>query len=107
MKNASLILLLLAGSVGHAADSNKLEAHVAAGTKAVLLIDTHDDIASFTITGADIANAPKNHPDIPRLKQGRVGAVFFSVYVAATYVEGNPGANRTLQMIDGGQHGII
>jgi membrane dipeptidase len=59
------------------------------------------------VDGTDIANAPKDHTDIPRLRAGGVGAVFFSVYVAATYVEGNHSANRALQMIDTVQHDII
>jgi membrane dipeptidase len=102
-----LMSLMLMSSPIYAADSKKLDAEVAAITKSAILIDTHNDIPSFTITGADIANSPKNHTDIPRLKQGGVGAVFFSVYVAATYVEGNHAANRTLQMIDTVQHDII
>ncbi|HMF76327.1 MAG TPA: dipeptidase [Bryobacteraceae bacterium] len=108
MKKVPLIVfLMLTSSLVRAADSKKLDAQVAAITKSALLIDTHNDIPSFTVTGADIANSPKNHTDIPRLKQGGVGAVFFSVYVAATYVEGNHSANRTLQMIDSVQHDII
>jgi membrane dipeptidase len=45
--------------------------------------------------------------DIPRMKQGGMGAQFFAVYVAASYVEGNHAANRTLQMIDTVRHDII
>jgi membrane dipeptidase len=45
--------------------------------------------------------------DIPRMKQGGMGAQFFAVYVAASYVEGNRAANRTLQMIDTVRHDII
>lgn len=76
-------------------------------TRSAILIDTHNDIPSFTVDGVDIANAPKNHTDIPRLREGGVGAIFFSVYVAATYVNGNHSANRTLQMIDTVYHDII
>jgi membrane dipeptidase (peptidase family M19) len=83
MKNVPLVLALLFAVPLHAADSKKLDAEVAAITKSALLIDTHNDIPSFTVSGADIANAPKNHTDIPRLKQGGVGAVFFSVYVTS------------------------
>jgi len=36
-----------------------------------------------------------------------MGAQFFAVYVAASYVEGNHAANRTLQMIDTVRHDII
>ena len=45
--------------------------------------------------------------DIPRMKNGGMGAQFFAVYVAASYVEGNHAANRTLQMIDTVRHDII
>ncbi len=80
--------------------NSKIEAQVRHITNSAILIDTHNDIPSFTVDGTDIGNAPKNHTDIPRLRQGGVGAIFFSVYVAATYVNGNHSANRTLQMID-------
>ena len=88
-------------------DSKKIESEVRAITKSAILIDTHNDIPSFTIDGVDIGNAPKNQTDIPRLKQGGVGAVFFSVYVGSKYVDGNHSANRALQMIDSVKHDII
>ena len=88
-------------------DSKKIDARVKSLTKSAILIDTHNDIPSFTVDGADIGNSPKNHTDIPRLKQGGVGAIFFSVYVEAKYVEGNHSANRALQMIDTVYHDII
>ncbi len=88
-------------------EGKKLDADVEKIRKSAILIDTHNDTPSFTVEGTDIANAPKDHTDIPRLRAGGVGAVFFSVYVAATYVEGNHSANRALQMIDTVQHDII
>ncbi len=94
-------------SASAASDAKKIESQVKRITQAAILIDTHNDIPSFTVEGANIGNAPKNHTDIPRLRQGGVGAVFFSVYVAATYVDGNHSANRTLQMIDTVQHDIV
>lgn len=95
---AALIVLIMASLVSQASD--KVDAEVKAITKSAILIDTHNDIPSFTVDGADIGNSPKNHTDIPRLKQGGVGAIFFSVYVSSKYVEGNHSANRALQMID-------
>ncbi|MGI8959333.1 MAG: dipeptidase [Bryobacteraceae bacterium] len=103
-----LVLLFMANTF--AADppnQKKIDARVQAITKSAILIDTHNDIPSFTIDGADIRNSPKNHTDIPRLRQGGVGAVFFSVYVDAKYVNGNHSANRALQMIDTVYHDII
>ncbi len=85
----------------------RLDREVEKITKTAILIDTHNDIPSFTVDGTDIGNAPKNHTDIPRLRTGGVGAIFFSVYVSSTYVEGNHSANRALQMIDTVKHDII
>jgi membrane dipeptidase len=107
---ATLSLLLLSVTNTFAAEPTnpkKMDAQVKAITKSAILIDSHNDIPSFTIDGADIGAAPKNHTDIPRLRQGGVGAVFFSVYVDAKYVNGNHAANRALQMIDTVYHDII
>ena len=106
------LFLLVAGHMNAATDANatdakKIDSEVKGITTSAILIDTHNDIPSFTVTGADIGNSPKNHTDIPRLRQGGVGAVFFSVYVAATYVEGNHSANRALEMIDTVHHDIV
>ena len=69
-------------------------------TREAILIDTHDDITSRTVTGYDIATPNKSgQTDLPRMK-GFLGAEFFAVYVDASYVNGNHAANRALQMID-------
>ncbi|MGI9074547.1 MAG: dipeptidase [Bryobacteraceae bacterium] len=105
---ASLLLLPVINAIAaDSANPKKIDAKVKAITKSAILIDTHNDIPSFTVDGADIGNSPKNHTDIPRLRQGGVGAVFFSVYVDAKYVNGNHSANRALQMIDTVYHDII
>jgi membrane dipeptidase len=76
--------------------------------RSALLIDTHNDVPSRTVDGFDIGpRAPLGDTDVVRLKEGRVGAQFFAVYVAASYVKGNHSANRTLQMIDTVRHDII
>lgn len=97
---AALVAIALTASARHQMNQKDLDARVKAITNSAILIDTHNDIPSFTIDGTDIGNAPKNHTDIPRLRQGGVGAVFFSVFVDAKYVNGNHAANRALQMID-------
>ncbi len=103
-----LLLLLLGPFLSAvAADTRKIDKAVATIQKTAILIDTHNDIPSFTIDGADIGHAPKNETDIPRLKQGGVGAIFFSVYVAAKYTDGNHSANRALQMIDTVKQDVI
>jgi membrane dipeptidase len=90
-----------------AASGSKIDSEVASITKSAILIDTHNDIPSFTVSGTDIGTSTKTHTNIQRLKDGGVGAVFFSVYVAGTYVDGNHSANRALQMIDTVRHDII
>ena len=76
------------------------DAQVARITRDAILIDTHDDVPSNTIDGYDIATPSKDaQTDLPRMK-GFLGAEFFSVFVAASYVDGNHSANRALQMID-------
>ncbi|HXS98937.1 MAG TPA: dipeptidase [Candidatus Limnocylindrales bacterium] len=73
-----------------------------------ILIDTHNDVTSATVAGMDIGKPNTDHmTDIPRMKKGGMGAQFFAVYVAASYVEGNHAANRTLQMIDTVRHDIV
>ena len=76
--------------------------------RSAILIDTHNDIPSDTVAGLDIGKPNTDHmTDLPRMKRGGMGAQFFAVYVAPTYVEGNHAANRALQMIDTVRHDII
>lgn len=73
-----------------------------------LLIDTHNDVTSFTVDGYDIGSkGSAKHTDIARLKQGGVGAVFFAVYVASSHVKGNHSAHRALEMIDTVRRDIV
>jgi membrane dipeptidase len=58
-------------------------------TRDAILIDTHDDIPSKTVTGYDIAKPNKaGQTDLPRMK-GFLGAEFFAVFVDAGYVKDN------------------
>src|SRR6478752_2533057 len=104
-------LLVLAAITAVAADAQARtvsDAEVMRVHRSALLIDTHNDIPSRTVEGFDIGpRAPSGHTDIVRLKEGGVGAQFFAVYVAASYVEGNHSANRALQMIDTVRHDIL
>ncbi len=96
----SLLAFCTLLSLPLAAATKVTDSQVNAITKSAILIDTHNDIPSSTVDGTDIGSAPDNHTDIPRLRKGGVGAIFFSVFVAANYTDGNHSANRTLQMID-------
>ena len=59
-------------------------------TREAILIDTHNDVTSRTVSGYDIATPNKSgETDLPRMK-GFLGAEFFAVYVGAEYVNGQP-----------------
>src|SRR3954454_24069730 len=76
--------------------------------QSALLIDTHNDVTSATVAGLDIGKPNTDHmTDVERMKKGGMGAQIFAAYVAASYVEGNRAADRTLQMIDTVLHDIV
>jgi len=104
----AVLFLLFSASVaspqGHTVtDDDVMKVH-----RSAILIDTHNDVTGKTVDGFDIgAPAKSGHTDLPRLKAGGVGAVFFAVYVAANFVQGNRAAHRTLEIIDTVRHDII
>lgn len=94
--------------MGFAQSRKVSDAEVARVQKSVLLIDTHNDVTSFTVDGYDIgSHGGKRMTDISHLRAGGVGATFFAVYVDKKFVEGNHSAHRTLDMIDTVRHDII
>ena len=99
-------LAILTYTAAAQAPHHPTDAEVARITRDAILIDTHNDVPSNTIDGYDIATPSKNQTDLPRMK-GFLGAEFFSVFVSASYVDGNHSANRALQMIDTARTDII
>ncbi|MDX2044766.1 MAG: dipeptidase [Acidobacteriota bacterium] len=73
--------------------------------RASIVVDTHNDITSpitdenFDMGARDTSG--KIQTDIPRMKEGGLGAEFFSIYVAAKYAKEGGAARRALDMIDG------
>ena len=100
--------VLALSSACFAASSKHIEKQVRAITKSAILIDTHNDVPSFTVDGYDLATpTPRRDTDLPRLREGGVGAVFFAAFVDSSFVEGNHSANRALKMIDTIRHDIV
>jgi membrane dipeptidase len=70
-----------------------------------IVVDTHNDITSpITDENFDLGTrdtSGKIQTDIPRMKEGGLGAEFFSIYVAAKYAKEGGAARRALDMIDG------
>lgn len=73
-----------------------------------LVFDGHNDLpwemrkkAGSSFDAADIAlGVPKFHTDIPRLKAGGVGAVFWSAYVPPDTIKKRTAAHDVLEQID-------
>ncbi len=75
--------------------------------ESAILIDLHNDVTSNTVQGLDFGTRQQDtHTDLPRLREGGVGAVFFAAYVSRTYVPKNQSAHRVLEMIDTVRHDI-
>lgn len=69
--------------------------------RSLLLIDSHNDLPMKTVDGLDVGRrSAESHTDIPKLREGGVGATFFAAYVAPDYVKGNRSAWRAMEMID-------
>ena len=100
---AAVLFAIAAAQTRQVSDAEVQKVH-----KSALLIDTHNDITSRTVQGYDIGKAKNDgHTNLTALREGNVGAQFFAVYVAASYVNGNRSAWRTLEMIDTVRRDII
>jgi membrane dipeptidase len=76
--------------------------------RSLLLIDTHNDVPYYTVQGRDIATPGASpHTTLAELKTGGVGGLFFSVWVAKEYVQGNHSANRALQLIQSVRRDVV
>ncbi|HEY6564011.1 MAG TPA: dipeptidase [Pirellulaceae bacterium] len=86
----------------------KVSPEAAALHKSALVVDGHNDLpwalrdaGDRVFKKIDIAQAqPKFHTDIPRLRQGGVGAQFWSVYVPASTRNDGTALQTTLEQID-------
>ncbi len=111
MRALCLILAAAGAVLGEAPGRQQrtvFEAEVLKVHESAIIIDTHNDVTSATGDGLALGvRRTDGHTDLPRLKEGGVGATCFAVFVAGNYVEGNHAANRTLHMIDTVRHDII
>jgi membrane dipeptidase len=103
----SAVALAISGSIPAAPGRAVSDDEVRQVHQSALLIDTHNDVTSLTVKGADIAaGSPTGHTSLARLRSGGLGAVFFAVYVAASYAKNGQAAHRALEMIDTVRHDI-
>lgn len=75
--------------------------------KRAIVIDTHSDLTSRMVDEhVDIGQRlPDGHQDIPRMIDGGLDAQFFSIYVAASYME-KGGPKRAMEMMDAVYHAV-
>src|SRR5438876_7654985 len=109
LKTVALALILLAASVN--AQTNAVAARVDRLLREVPLIDGHNDLpwqyeerAKDHLAQIDLRQdqsklTPPLHTDIARLRQGRIGGQFWSVYVPAT-LKGADAVRAVLEQID-------
>ena len=109
MTRGFLALLVLAARLGGAQEA---EPALVARARAILekapLIDTHNDLPNMLIEkrGGDIAGLDLGVPqpelcaDIPRLRQGGVGAQYWSVYTNVSNMKENRSLHEALRAFD-------
>ena len=103
-----LATAVLTGFAASAQPRKVTDAEVARVQRSAILIDTHNDVTSFTVDGLDIGpRRATGHTDLVRLREGGVSATFFAAYVDKNYVKTNQSAHRTLEMIDTIRHDIV
>jgi len=103
----ALVLCLFCSLTSAFAQRTLSDAEVRQVHRSAILIDSHNDVTSETVDGLDIGKPHAGRTDIPKLREGGIGAVFFAVYVDAQYVDGNRSAHRALEMIDTVRHDIV
>ncbi len=67
-----------------------------------IVLDTHNDTPSrfFSETYDLGKHNPDGHIDIPRMREGGLDAIFFSVYIFDEHVTGSPAVQKALDQID-------
>ncbi len=93
------VLLLATSLAGLHADS--ISDRARALHKRALVVDTHDDTPQRMVWDKfDLAHHdPRGHIDIPRMREGNLGAIFFSIWVPSK-VTGPLAVKRALAQID-------
>jgi membrane dipeptidase len=97
---ASLSLLILVAAAGGAQEAAPSPAARRLHTRA-LVVDTHDDTPQRMVyQGFDLgARDARGHVDIPRMREGGLDALFFSIWVPSK-VTGPEAVKRALRQID-------
>lgn len=100
--------IVLSSAIGMAAEPTRMTDEALTLHRQSFVFDGHNNLAmqlrkrpDLTADSVDL-NAPQSklHTDIPRLRQGGVGAEFFATYVSADSVKKGTAVRETLEQID-------
>jgi membrane dipeptidase len=98
------VLALLAGAGLASSPADEVSARAMKLHRRAIVVDTHIDVpeAHFGHAEVDLAQRHESawgHVDIPRMREGGLDALFFSIYIPAT-VTGGEAVKRAVQLID-------
>ena len=103
VRAASLFLSLsLVAAASSSSRAEDLAGHAARLVKSAVVIDTHEDVPwELRDKWADLAVAgATKHVDLPRLRQGGVGAIFFAVFVPGEMADKKEAAHVAFELSD-------
>ncbi len=105
MRSLGLVMflaLLLTGSLFLSSSAEEVSARALKLHKRAIVVDTHIDVTQRMLFESEFDIAKRDatgHTDIPRMKEGGLDAIFFSIYMAGT-VTGPEAVKRSLRLID-------
>src|SRR5215475_10929452 len=98
---AACVLLLTLSPLFTPTKGDELSDHAHKLHFSSIVLDTHDDTTQRLLSGKfDIAKRnPDGHIDIPRMKEGGLNAIFFSIWIDGR-IMGPPAIQKALDQID-------
>ena len=99
---AILSAVPLLAAPASAAPAKDYKAMAARLQKVAIVVDTHEDVPErLQKEWVDLGvRSSTGHVDIPRLKEGGVGAAFFAAYVPSDYAKEGGSSRKALELID-------
>jgi len=93
--------LLIAAAVVRLLHADAISDHAKKLHFSSIVLDTHDDTTQrFFMTGYDLGRRnTEGHVDIPRMKEGGMNAIFFSIWIDGR-IMGPPAVEKALDQID-------
>lgn len=101
------LTLTVAAVLSSPAAKTVSDTEIAQVQRSALIIDTHNDTPMKVINGFDITkSSPMASTDLPRIRAGNIGAIFFAAYVPKKYA-GNGAAEYCRRVIHAIRDGIV